>query len=277
MFLLDDKNVCIIMGELVLKKFYLSHKGVSIGFVCSIVVILFYLLTLGKEDIGKDLEKWLNVLFQVGVGYIINFLFYITQVYLPQIKEEEKAFALFEADLYGLSSSMERLYNLVEAFVNLKGDVINYKRGIICFKNELDDNEKFYHVNIDKALKRACSNIDDRINKVVNNKAFMFCNKQLIYSVSEIQLNGFTKVIYSHAELPDDEFKMLKIAGAEEIYKDFVELYEKIAKYSSYERRAQYKELNEEELREYLPTCIEQQRRMDDYINSFKTDSHNKI
>lgn len=259
-----------------MKNFYLEHKGISVGFVISVIVVLFSLLSLGNEEIWLGSEKWFSTVFQIGIGYIINFLFYITQVYLPQIKEEEKAFALFEADLYILSSAMARLYNLVEAFVNIKGGVINYKRGIICFKNELADNKKFYHVNIDKALKRACSQIDVRVDKLVNNKAFMFCNKQLIYCVSEIQLNGFTKVIYSQAEMPDDKFKMLKTACAEETYKDFVVLYEKIAKYSAYERSAKYKELNEEELREYIPMCIEQQRRMGDYINSFKTDSPNE-
>ena len=253
----------------------MDNKGISTGFVLSIISVLFYLLILSKDELWPGSEKWLNVTFQIGIGYIINFLFYITQVYLPRIKQEEEAFALFEADIYILSSEMARLYNLVEAFVNIKGSEINYKRGIICFKDELADNKKFYHIKIDKALKRACINIDDRINKLVNNKAFMFCNKQLIYCVSEIQLNGFTKVIYSQTEMSDAEFKMFKTAYAEETYKDFIELYEKIAKYSSYERRVKYKELSEEELREYIPKCIEQQKKMDDYINSFKTDINN--
>ena len=46
-------NVFIVGEWLSLKKFYLEHKGVSIGFVFSIVVILFYLLTLGKEEIWE--------------------------------------------------------------------------------------------------------------------------------------------------------------------------------------------------------------------------------
>ena len=166
-----------LLGEFSLLKFYYKHMGISFGFVLSIIIVLLYLFSLSKEELWVGAEKWFSTAFQIAIGYIINFIFYITQVYLPQIKEEKEAFILFEYDFYKLTSLMDRLYSLVEAFVTIKGDVINYKRGIICFKNEPDVNKKFYHVDIDKALKRVSSKIDDTINNMVNNKAFIFCDK----------------------------------------------------------------------------------------------------
>ena len=68
---------------------------------------------------------------------------------------------------------------------------------------------------------------------------------------------------------------MLKVAGAEKIYEHFVELYEKMAKYISYDRTRKYKELNKEELKEYIPILIEQNKKIKEYMNSFKTDAHN--
>lgn len=251
-----------------LKKFYLEHKGVSIGFVFSIIVILFCLLTLGKEEILEGSEKWLNVLFQVGVGYIINFLFYITQVYLPQIKEEEKAFSLFERDLEKLAVSMSRLNNMVKAFVDFKDDKIDYKRGVIYFTNDLDNKFNFYRVNIDEDIKNSCRKIVETTNRIINNKVFNFCSKELIYCVSEIQANDFIKSISTYACYPDTMFKILKCRGIENLYKEFVSLYEELLKYGYYDNEVAYRELTEEELKECIPEWEEKRQKIKDYMAS---------
>ena len=103
--------------------------------------------------------------------------------------------------------------------------------------------------------------IDDTVYKIIENKAFVFCNKELIYCISKIQNNGFTKAIYSHADLPDYEFEILQCFHIEDIYKKFVSLYEELLKYSIYDKKVAYRELNDEEMKEYIPIlCVQRGR-----------------
>ena len=49
-------------------------------------IIVSYILTMDLPELFDGAEEWYNLLFQFSVGYIINFMFYITQVYIPNTK-----------------------------------------------------------------------------------------------------------------------------------------------------------------------------------------------
>lgn len=46
-----------------------------------------YILTLHVTEWFSGADAWFNLLFQLAVGFIINFMFYITQVYIPRYKQ----------------------------------------------------------------------------------------------------------------------------------------------------------------------------------------------
>ncbi len=64
---------------------------ISAFFIISIVIITSYYLTLDLPELFRGAEQWFNLLFQLSVGYIINFMFYITQVYVPNNKRDSIA------------------------------------------------------------------------------------------------------------------------------------------------------------------------------------------
>ena len=64
---------------------------ISAFFIISIVIITSYYLTLDLPELFGGAEQWFNLLFQLSVGYIINFMFYITQVYVPNNKRDSIA------------------------------------------------------------------------------------------------------------------------------------------------------------------------------------------
>ena len=64
---------------------------ISAFFIISIVIITSYYLTLDSPELFRGAEQWFNLLFQLSVGYIINFMFYITQVYAPNNKRDSIA------------------------------------------------------------------------------------------------------------------------------------------------------------------------------------------
>lgn len=51
------------------------------GFIVSIIIVLIYLYSDLKDE-------WKSVLFQLSIGYMVNFLFYITQIYIPNFRRD---------------------------------------------------------------------------------------------------------------------------------------------------------------------------------------------
>lgn len=73
-------------------KFIKSNKIIFSFFIVSIVIIVSYTLTINLDwsTSLNEIKKWYNLLFQLAIGYIINFLFYITQIYIPNIRKNIK-------------------------------------------------------------------------------------------------------------------------------------------------------------------------------------------
>ena len=63
-----------------------KNKWITLFFFISMFIIVSYILTMDLPELFDGAEEWYNLLFQFSVGYIINFMFYITQVYIPNTK-----------------------------------------------------------------------------------------------------------------------------------------------------------------------------------------------
>ncbi|MFA9378269.1 MAG: hypothetical protein ACERKZ_16225 [Lachnotalea sp.] len=59
---------------------------IFVFFIFSIIIIASYIVTINLPELFVGAEHWYNLLFQLSIGYIINFMFYITQVYIPNNK-----------------------------------------------------------------------------------------------------------------------------------------------------------------------------------------------
>lgn len=66
--------------------FIKNNKLICIFFLLSINFIGFYLAYGDSSESYIKLVPWLNVIFQLSIGYVINFMFYVTQVYVPNYK-----------------------------------------------------------------------------------------------------------------------------------------------------------------------------------------------
>lgn len=73
----------------VISKFIKKNVLIFIFFLISVIVIISYICTINLPELFAGAGHWYNLLFQLAIGYIINFMFYITQVYLPNNKRAE--------------------------------------------------------------------------------------------------------------------------------------------------------------------------------------------
>ena len=72
-------------------KFIKTNKLMTIFFIISLFFIIGYAITFNLIGNSTKLKIFTNIISQISVGYIINFIFYITQVYIPKLKQVEQA------------------------------------------------------------------------------------------------------------------------------------------------------------------------------------------
>ena len=73
-----------------MKLFVKENKLISVIFGVSVVVILLYVLSIDIPEILPHAGDWFDILFQLSIGFVINFMFYVTQVYIPRIKNNKR-------------------------------------------------------------------------------------------------------------------------------------------------------------------------------------------
>lgn len=66
-----------------IKAFVEKNRWITAFFFISLFIIVSYIWTMEWPELFDGAEEIYNLFFQLAIGYIINFMFYITQVYIP--------------------------------------------------------------------------------------------------------------------------------------------------------------------------------------------------
>ncbi len=66
-----------------IRTFVEKNKWITNFFFISLFIIISYIWTMEWPELFDGAEEIYNLFFQLAIGYIINFMFYITQVYIP--------------------------------------------------------------------------------------------------------------------------------------------------------------------------------------------------
>ena len=128
-------------------RFIKQNHILSICSVISLIIILLYLNSFGKPEWFPYAGEWFSALCQLALGFEINLIFYITQVYIPRKNQELQARRCICARLT---------------------DIITYMRDIVFVLGHKYDN-CFDEQNItDQTLFKILCKIktDDRIQKI---------------------------------------------------------------------------------------------------------------
>ena len=74
-----------------MRRFIKQNKVITACFVVSLAVISLYIFSLSETEWFPHAGDWFNVLFQLSIGFVINFFFYVTQVYIPRQNLSQQA------------------------------------------------------------------------------------------------------------------------------------------------------------------------------------------
>ena len=65
-------------------SFIKGNTIIFVSFLLAIIVIGLYIQTKNVVEWFPHADEWFQVLFQLSIGFVVSFIFYVTQVYLPR-------------------------------------------------------------------------------------------------------------------------------------------------------------------------------------------------
>lgn len=203
-----------------MKSFLKENKLIFVVFLCSIIIIIAYVLSLDVPELFPHAGDWFNILFQFAIGFVINCMFYVTQVYIPRIKQLKQA-----------NDCIYKRIEKIESYMKEMFDHIACKYIVDFDSNKLLTDEQFVTImhNLD---------FDDEVNVVNVNRANMsnchFTVKEWLRSRMAFIEHDIDKlytyyVIYISPELMDVLEKILKSAMHQNMGRELFKFPQKIS------------------------------------------------
>ena len=95
------------------KNFFKHNKAICSLFIASLVIIILYIYSLDKIEWFPHADVWFQVLFQLSIGFLVSFIFYIMQVYIPQKKLTEQANKCIQDRIQNIVDKMEDIFRRI--------------------------------------------------------------------------------------------------------------------------------------------------------------------
>lgn len=94
-----------------MKRFIIKNKLIFFGFIISIIIIVAYVLSEDEKEWFSHAGESFNVISQFAIGFVINFGFYVLQVYLPSIAHNKTVEDCIVKKLNSITLNMREVFD----------------------------------------------------------------------------------------------------------------------------------------------------------------------
>lgn len=172
-----------------MKKLYVKHKGLTLVCLASVLIVILYFITYDIPELFIGAGRMFDILSQIAIGYIINYIFFIVNVFLPQLRSEEKAFQVCELPIVSLLEEIQKIENNFSSFIDLKYGTLRYQTGTIYYQYPNSDGRSF--ICITDFLKAEGSILQRKFDNLSSNRHFNSLDGKIIELINNLQYSDF--------------------------------------------------------------------------------------
>ena len=93
-----------------MKHFICENKIIVFFLVVSKLVIILHFVSLDKPEWFPHAGDAFDVLHNIAIGYVVNFFFYVTQIYIPSVKRNKIIYSCINERLTEIGNTMTDLF-----------------------------------------------------------------------------------------------------------------------------------------------------------------------
>ena len=218
-----------------MKKLFKKQKFLTITCAIAFVIIFVYFLTYNIPELFPGGGLIFDTIFQIAVGYIINYIFFIVNIYIPQINSEAKALQVCKSSIHSLLGEISKLEDYFNSFITLNLGRISYQTGIIYYKYPNSNGRSF--IDITTYLRNEYPILKDKLSSITSNRYFNSLDSSIIELINSIQYSDFLDYLkrfqYCEKDMNNTLFgQNVYITSLEESYKNFIAISSKLSEIS---------------------------------------------
>lgn len=176
-----------------IQTFYKRNKILSWMFGIATLIILSYYISYDMPELIPGIEKWYNLLTNLCIGVVVNFLFYICQVYMPTLDTEEKSLLQIKDRMKHLGNNLQELIFILDSYVDgWDQNMIVVKDKVIFFKKADSQDDEFgwgRRFDFDKDLPHLTKSIVEAADKLSSSVPAAKCSEDVLNVLYDIQSN----------------------------------------------------------------------------------------
>lgn len=221
-------------------------------FEIATVITLSYYITQDMPEIIPGIEKWYKLSSDLSIGVIVNFIFYIFQVYIPKREDEKNTLSIINPNLSKICDNMQEILLVLKT----------YLPGFDCGKiAPLDEHTVYYMLTTDSDLKEGWARSFDlyedftplketiarTTNELLSSSIIQGCEKDVIELLGQLQQNGFLQAL-EIAEF-DRYDPQCNYGDLKECYPIFYDVFQELKKFAYGHKEKFIRPLTNEEIK----------------------------
>ena len=216
----------------IIKRFVKRNKVLFILFVIAVSITLSYYITYDMPEIIPGIEKWYKLSSDLSIGVIINFIFYVFQVYIPRREEEKSTLLIIESDLIKICNHIQEILLVMGTYLpGFESGVVQVTENSVYYlkMTEADSTKGWArHFDLYKDFSPLKKTIVETTDRLLSSSLLQGCDKEIIELLGQLQRNGFLRAL----EIAEkDKYDPLCHYGdLEKCYPDFCMIFEQLKK-----------------------------------------------
>lgn len=213
-----DSNI----GGDIMKMLFHRHKALSLILIVAIIIIILYLATLNVQEVFSNAGKIFEVIFQISIGYIINFIFFVVNIYVPNNSSQVKALSVTRLSIASLLEEIRRLENIFDSFVKLNYGRISFQLGTIYYK--YPDSAGRSYIDVTQYIKSESTALQRHFDRLCSIRYFHSLDCEIIELINDLQYCDFQGYLKRFLHVEGDPNQI--IFGQNKYIKSLSESYE---------------------------------------------------
>ncbi|MGV8907209.1 MAG: hypothetical protein ACOH15_11485 [Acetobacterium sp.] len=180
----------------IIEELWEEHKGMLFLMFISIAIIVVYQLTYELPEAFYGAERLFGMLFTLAGGYVINFLFFYLQIFIPNRKMRLRSFEFIKYHLTDIQNYLLKIQTIFDCLdepspeknrMMMKKEVSYYVKTNRC--------EAYETFKFKEDMKSIKNRVEADLNYIFGHYYFQYCDNNIIWQLNKLKASVFFETI----------------------------------------------------------------------------------
>lgn len=205
-----------------MKALWKENKILCVITLVSIINVLSYNITYNKPEIISGIGLWYTLLYDLSIGVLINFMFFIFQLFIPNCKKQKTAFSIAKDKLEWLYFLLSDITLSTDRYIKINSnDSLEVPNGIHYFLRRDTGSNSGWLIRMEfstNGIERYTNQVTKTLNEIISNFTYSNNNYELIEKLSKLQSNNYLDYLMYTIQNPNSN---TKFGHLQDEYTDF--------------------------------------------------------